>query len=107
MIFFTVPAPTDIYPLSLYDALPIFCNARILRDTPFRNSYIQCAASDDGTSIGAALYVWHVLLGKPRVGPVLHSAFGDRKSTRLNSSHRCISYAVFCLKKKNHTTRND
>src|SRR5437762_6787250 len=29
----------------------------------------------------------------------------DRKSTRLNSSHRCISYAVFCLKKKNTTTR--
>src|SRR5437762_14155196 len=28
----------------------------------------------------------------------------DRKSTRLNSSHRCISYAVFCLKKKNHAT---
>jgi len=28
---------------------------------------------------------------------------GDRKSTRLNSSHRCISYAVFCLKKKKHT----
>src|SRR5437762_8232918 len=30
----------------------------------------------------------------------------DRKSTRLNSSHRCISYAVFCLKKKNNTTHN-
>src|SRR5437764_9465723 len=30
-------------------------------------------------------------------------AGGDRKSTRLNSSHRCISYAVFCLKKKNTT----
>src|SRR5437879_10590805 len=29
---------------------------------------------------------------------------GDRKSTRLNSSHRCISYAVFCLKKKNNST---
>src|SRR5437879_7181348 len=29
--------------------------------------------------------------------------FVDRKSTRLNSSHRCISYAVFCLKKKKHT----
>src|SRR5437762_11381518 len=28
------------------------------------------------------------------------SEYGDRKSTRLNSSHRCISYAVFCLKKK-------
>src|SRR5437764_7577838 len=31
-------------------------------------------------------------------------AVPDRKSTRLNSSHRCISYAVFCLKKKNHNT---
>src|SRR5437764_10845934 len=31
----------------------------------------------------------------------------DRKSTRLNSSHRCISYAVFCLKKKNNKARND
>src|SRR5437762_12085092 len=32
---------------------------------------------------------------------VERAAEGDRKSTRLNSSHRCISYAVFCLKKKN------
>src|SRR5437764_8627048 len=31
----------------------------------------------------------------------------DRKSTRLNSSHRCISYAVFCLKKKKNTTKSD
>src|SRR5437879_10440433 len=33
-------------------------------------------------------------------------AAGDRKSTRLNSSHRCISYAVFCLKKKKNTYHN-
>src|SRR5437879_13761778 len=33
-------------------------------------------------------------------GPIVHNTTGDRKSTRLNSSHRCISYAVFCLKKK-------
>src|SRR5437762_10678873 len=33
--------------------------------------------------------------------PSLATSFADRKSTRLNSSHRCISYAVFCLKKKN------
>src|SRR5436189_4069647 len=33
-------------------------------------------------------------------------AHADRKSTRLNSSHRCISYAVFCLKKKNKTMQN-
>src|SRR5437762_10945098 len=36
---------------------------------------------------------------------VLRSAGGDRKSTRLNSSHRCISYAVFCLKKKKKNIR--
>src|SRR5437764_4372987 len=35
---------------------------------------------------------------------VLEGLFSDRKSTRLNSSHRCISYAVFCLKKKKKTT---
>src|SRR5437762_9709278 len=33
-------------------------------------------------------------------GKTIDSFVGDRKSTRLNSSHRCISYAVFCLKKK-------
>src|SRR3712207_7070151 len=38
----------------------------------------------------------------PRMGPT-SAAFGDRKSTRLNSSHANISYAVFCLKKKKNT----
>src|SRR5437762_11490910 len=37
----------------------------------------------------------------PNRGGINHYFFRDRKSTRLNSSHRCISYAVFCLKKKN------
>src|SRR5689334_24803676 len=37
-------------------------------------------------------------------GPRLVLEFGDRKSTRLNSSHSSISYAVFCLKKKTHST---
>src|SRR6201989_2503314 len=37
--------------------------------------------------------------------PVGQVRAGDRKSTRLNSSHRCISYAVFCLKKKHRTQR--
>src|SRR5436189_4884992 len=45
------------------------------------------------------------LFGDPALGAAGHTATGpgstrDRKSTRLNSSHRCISYAVFCLKKK-------
>src|SRR5437879_10563814 len=41
---------------------------------------------------------------KPFIRPAL--AIEDRKSTRLNSSHRCISYAVFCLKKKKKKTNN-
>src|SRR5437879_11401792 len=39
-----------------------------------------------------------------KAGAVACEVLGDRKSTRLNSSHRCISYAVFCLKKKKKTT---
>lgn len=55
-------------------ALNGVCNARILRDTPFTKSYIQCAASDDGTAIGAALYTWHSTLGKPR-GEAIYDAY--------------------------------
>ena len=61
-------------------ALNGVCNARILRDTAFTQSYIQCAASDDGTGIGAALYVWHALLGNPRGAPVTHAHFGPEHS---------------------------
>src|SRR5437879_13436222 len=42
----------------------------------------------------------HCVLAAPEIGVSTPKAFADRKSTRLNSSHRCISYAVFCLKKK-------
>src|SRR2546422_8117733 len=42
----------------------------------------------------------HLVRGAPRLGVVLPAGSGDRKSTRLNSSHGYISYAVFCLKKK-------
>jgi len=51
-------------------------NARIFRDTPFKNSYIQCAASDDGLGIGAASWAWNAKLGKPRSAPVTHAYFG-------------------------------
>lgn len=57
-------------------ALNGVCNARILRETPFTKSYIQCAASDDGTAIGAALYVWNTILGKPRAGGIEHAYWG-------------------------------
>src|ERR1039458_10723060 len=67
------PAPTEIYPLSLHDALPIWTSSVRLSPTSRK---ISAAASTRPT----------------RKNP-------DRKSTRLNSSHLGISYAVFCLKK--------
>jgi len=61
-------------------ALNGVCNARILRDTPFTKSYIQCAASDDGTAIGAALHVWNSVLGQPRAGKIEHGYWGSEYS---------------------------
>src|SRR5947199_7782032 len=76
--FFNDPATTEIYTLSLHDALPI------------------CSAA-----AGHALDVDAVALGTALVAIFAEPPFADRKSTRLNSSHLGISYAVFCLKKKN------
>src|SRR5438270_5789350 len=73
--FFNDTATTEIYTLSLHDALPI---------------WPQLAAAH-GTVPGVRL---NLVVGHPE-----HS-LPDRKSTRLNSSHSQISYAVFCLKKK-------
>jgi len=61
-------------------ALNGVCNSRILRDTPFKRSYIQCAASDDGTAIGAALYIWNVVLNQPRAGLIDHAYWGPEHS---------------------------
>src|SRR2546430_12264016 len=74
--FFNDTATTEIYTLSLHDALPIYVRAPAL----------------DHPRDRLALRVRHVERD-PRVRI-------DRKSTRLNSSHSQISYAVFCLKKK-------
>jgi carbamoyltransferase len=63
-------------------ALNGVCNARILRETPFRKSYIQCAASDDGTAVGAALYVWNAILGQPRAGIIDHASWGPEHSEK-------------------------
>src|SRR5947207_7392628 len=74
-LLFTYTETTEFYPLSLHDALPIpLAPAR--RGPPRHGS--RLGAHHPGT------------LARPR----------DRKSTRLNSSHTVISYAVFCLKKK-------
>src|SRR5437867_12730765 len=83
--FFNDPATTEIYTLSLHDALPILVTT-----------------SGPGLTLLYELFIplfWCV--------PVSLVTAEDRKSTRLNSSHRTISYAVFCLKKKKKKTKNN
>src|SRR5437762_8910607 len=81
IFFFSNPATPEIYTLSLHDALPICEHGAKLLLRSF------------GVSGGEFLTATSKVCDR-RVNR------GDRKSTRLNSSHRCISYAVFCLKKK-------
>src|SRR3712207_8972072 len=82
--FLNDTATTEIYPLSLHDALPI-------GDTPRPGSL------PPGTPGPRAHHRRSVL--RLRTAPAVRRR-RDRKSTRLNSSHANISYAVFCLKKK-------
>src|SRR5690606_40762923 len=92
--FFPAPAPPEIYTLSLHDALPIsYFSASHLKGNPscfsFSSASASCAWLRDSASFHST---------RPERSA---SAFwSDRKSTRLNSSHVKISYAVFCLKKK-------
>src|SRR5438309_4516481 len=80
--FFNPTSTTQIYTLSLHDALPIsLCIAR--------RSQLHRSASSSAASPSIA----------ESRSPAIRAA-RDRKSTRLNSSHSSISYAVFCLKKK-------
>src|SRR5688572_32070722 len=81
------PATTEIYTLSLHDALPIF-DGGVVDGRPLHLEGAQLLADGD---LGGNLGQWDAR----GLGDV-----GDRKSTRLNSSHSQISYAVFCLKKK-------
>src|SRR5690348_17710196 len=90
--FFNDPATPEIYTLSLHDALPISAGR-------VRLAVRHGRLGDRGTERlgrGRGLRV----LGAHLLGQLLR----DRKSTRLNSSHPSISYAVFCLKKKNTKT---
>src|SRR6516165_11138512 len=73
IFFFNYTATTEIYTLSLHDALPIY--------------------------LGPTIYLAHLLMYSS-LGAVVGWMTTDRKSTRLNSSHSHISYAVFCLNTK-------
>src|SRR3712207_8818406 len=95
--FFNDTATTEIYTLSLHDALPISAERRDQRHD--RNRERQGAAHRRAERLHDR---WR---GPDRCGDKPGQL--DRKSTRLNSSHANISYAVFCLKKKktkSHTT---
>ena len=58
-------------------ALNSVANGRIMRETPFEQVYIQPNAGDAGGALGAALYAWHVLLGRPRRFVMEHAYFGE------------------------------
>src|SRR4051794_41952024 len=83
--FFNDTATTEISTLSLHDDLPIFYLASD-----------ACTLNGDVWSVGSGT-VARLFMGRAT------GLFKDRKSTRLNSSHPSISYAVFCLKKKNQS----
>src|SRR5205807_8799622 len=87
-LFFHAPTSTHIYTLSLHDALPISLPGNFGRDTNTDFSMF----GETGIELGLQ---------------VTKNQLEDRKSTRLNSSHLVISYAVFCLKKKKLLTLND
>src|SRR5256885_7856411 len=83
--FFNDTATTEIYTLSLHDALPI-CPSRLFRRRHDRRRDVRYPLGRGCPFHAASAFA--------------ASASPDRKSTRLNSSHLVISYAVFCLKKK-------
>src|SRR2546430_7322700 len=91
--FFNDTATTEIYTLSLHDALPICTSAARPRPRPRPRARAACRHAGAGYSRSrfAADRDSRRLRGE---------CTRDRKSTRLNSSHSQISYAVFCLKKK-------
>src|SRR3712207_6892169 len=91
--FFNDTATTEIYTLSLHDALPIWTEWTCQSPTDIRRSL---SPYRDQTAPGGSRPKEHHW---KRDTP-------DRKSTRLNSSHANISYAVFCLKKKTRHQRN-
>src|SRR5439155_24102049 len=92
--FFTDTANTEIYTLSLHDALPIY----LLRvGELLEHDFLERRECSLGIGLAQAAAISD-LTGELRLGKRHRT---DRKSTRLNSSHVAISYAVFCLKKKN------
>src|SRR5699024_12172187 len=90
----TSPPPSDICTLSLHDALPIFGARQSLQALRASLAVLSGRPRPSVCTVDSVA-PWRPLRSTGPLGPLL-----DRKSTRLNSSHVSISYAVFCLKKK-------
>src|SRR3712207_8253254 len=97
--FFNDTATTEIYTLSLHDALPIWILIRSFRFLFFRFFRFLLTRSVWFTMMFLVLLIFFFFIFYSYLSFSLFAL--DRKSTRLNSSHANISYAVFCLKKKN------
>src|SRR5439155_26403525 len=97
LFFFNDTPTTNLYTLSLHDALPIYTFGSIEKigmDRP-----VRCDGVDEVVNgMNESMFVADDVAGRP-------PGAEDRKSTRLNSSHVAISYAVFCLKKKKKKLR--
>src|SRR5439155_26061377 len=99
--YFNDPTTTEIYTLSLHDALPISRSARkkaVDVETVLIEEF-QVKIPAIGAALAKFFGVPYETFKPDRIKPI------DRKSTRLNSSHVAISYAVFCLKKKKISLR--
>src|SRR3712207_7178443 len=91
--FFNDTATTEIYTLSLHDALPIWL-ARKAKANAERRAQLERFIEKNRAKARKS--------SQAKSKQKLLDRMEDRKSTRLNSSHANISYAVFCLKKKKH-----
>src|SRR3989442_3974021 len=94
--FFNDTATTEIYTLSLHDALPISASARA------RAATAAIAPRSPREALASVGRRRAATRARRRATGSARRTRRDRKSTRLNSSHVRISYAVFCLKKKKH-----
>src|SRR5690606_42040426 len=106
LLFFSIDTATSVfYTLSLHDALPIFSLKEILELLCKQLSHIGRSPARIIEEVVDRKGLGDIVVNGSARKAVFHLAAGgqkhkDRKSTRLNSSHVKISYAVFCLKKK-------
>src|SRR5690625_5666254 len=97
-----MPTLSCLYPLSLHDALPI---SRVSRWPPLLVMLLRKEVIQPHLPVRLPCYDLVPITDPTFDSSLTRKLSKDRKSTRLNSSHVAISYAVFCLKKKNEHMR--